>query len=43
MRIMILGGSWFAGRAVVAEAVQRGWQVTLFNRGAAGHHMERST
>ncbi|PZG48847.1 reductase [Spongiactinospora gelatinilytica] len=33
MRILILGGSWFVGRAVVADAIGRGWEVTLFNRG----------
>ncbi|RBQ16982.1 reductase [Spongiactinospora rosea] len=33
MRILILGGSWFVGRAVVADAIRRGWEVTLFNRG----------
>ncbi|MFI0424571.1 NAD-dependent epimerase/dehydratase family protein [Spongiactinospora sp. 9N601] len=33
VRILILGGSWFVGRAVVADAIGRGWEVTLFNRG----------
>lgn len=33
MRILILGGTEFAGRAMAEEALQRGWQVTVFNRG----------
>jgi 2'-hydroxyisoflavone reductase len=33
MRLLILGGSGFAGRAVAEEAVRRGWDVTVFNRG----------
>ncbi|MEU5362726.1 NAD-dependent epimerase/dehydratase family protein [Streptomyces sp. NPDC005925] len=33
MRILVLGGSEFAGRAVVAAALGRGWDVTVFNRG----------
>ncbi|WP_433496779.1 NAD-dependent epimerase/dehydratase family protein [Sphaerimonospora sp. CA-214678] len=37
MRILILGGSWFVGRAVVAEGVRRGWEVTLFNRGRSAN------
>ena len=32
----MLGGSWFVGRALVAEAVGRGWAVTVFNRGRSG-------
>jgi 2'-hydroxyisoflavone reductase len=31
--ILVLGGTRFAGRAVVAEALGRGHRVTLFNRG----------
>ncbi|WP_298324060.1 NAD-dependent epimerase/dehydratase family protein [Haloactinopolyspora sp.] len=33
MRLLVLGGSAFLGRAVVDAAVERGWEVTTFNRG----------
>ncbi|KAH8895580.1 putative reductase [Thozetella sp. PMI_491] len=33
MHILILGGTVFVGRAAVAEALARGHQVTVFNRG----------
>ncbi|MEU6367264.1 NAD-dependent epimerase/dehydratase family protein [Streptomyces sp. NPDC046931] len=33
MRLLILGGTEFAGRAVAEAAVGRGWEVTVFNRG----------
>lgn len=33
MRILVLGGTLFLGRAVVDDALERGWNVTLFNRG----------
>jgi 2'-hydroxyisoflavone reductase len=33
MRVLILGGSGFVGRAVADEAVRRGDRVTVFNRG----------
>jgi 2'-hydroxyisoflavone reductase len=33
VRVLILGGTKFLGRAVVEEALARGHQVTLFNRG----------
>ncbi|HDR7870489.1 SDR family oxidoreductase [Bacillus wiedmannii] len=33
MKILILGGTRFLGRAFVEEAVKRGHEVTLFNRG----------
>ena len=33
MRILVLGGTKFLGRAVVAEALARGHELTLFNRG----------
>ena len=33
MRLLILGGTRFAGRHIAAAALGRGWQVTLFNRG----------
>lgn len=33
MRVLVLGGSWFVGKAIVAEGVSRGWEVTTFSRG----------
>lgn len=36
MRLLVLGGTRFAGWAVVSAAVARGWRVTSFNRGLAG-------
>lgn len=33
MRLLVLGGTAFLGRAVVEEALERGHEVTLFNRG----------
>ncbi|WP_089153935.1 NAD-dependent epimerase/dehydratase family protein [Micromonospora sp. NBS 11-29] len=36
MRLLMLGGTGFVGGAVVAEAVRRGWSVTVFNRGVHG-------
>ncbi|CAM5547721.1 Reductase OS=Streptomyces glaucescens OX=1907 GN=SGLAU_10090 PE=4 SV=1 [Streptomyces glaucescens] len=33
MRLLVLGGTEFVGRAVVEAAVQRGWDVTVFHRG----------
>ena len=33
MRLLVLGGTVFLGRAVVAEALARGHDVTIFNRG----------
>ncbi|MFJ4470692.1 SDR family oxidoreductase [Streptomyces sp. NPDC089424] len=33
MRLLMLGGTEFAGRAVVEAAVGRGWDVTVFHRG----------
>lgn len=33
MRVLVLGGSGFLGRAIVEEALGRGHQVTTFNRG----------
>lgn len=32
-RLLVLGGTEFVGRAVVEEAVSRGWDVTVFHRG----------
>ncbi|MCD0446313.1 NAD-dependent epimerase [Glycomyces sp. A-F 0318] len=36
MRMLVLGGTRFLGRAVVASALARGWQATVFNRGRSG-------
>ncbi|MGW1764496.1 NAD-dependent epimerase/dehydratase family protein [Streptomyces sp. NPDC002073] len=36
MKMLILGGSWFLGRAVAQTALDRGWEVTVFNRGRSG-------
>ncbi|MFP1624001.1 NAD-dependent epimerase/dehydratase family protein [Streptomyces sp. 5K101] len=33
MRLLVLGGTEFVGRAVVVDALARGWQVTVFHRG----------
>ncbi|WP_307715847.1 NAD-dependent epimerase/dehydratase family protein [Streptomyces sp. V4I23] len=33
MRLLVLGGTEFVGRAVVEGALARGWQVTVFHRG----------
>jgi len=34
--LLVLGGSWYLGRAVVAEALAQGWSVTTFRRGMTG-------
>ncbi|MCL2731644.1 MAG: NAD-dependent epimerase/dehydratase family protein [Actinomycetia bacterium] len=36
MRILVLGGTSFVGRAIVEEALARGTDVTLFGRGRTG-------
>jgi 2'-hydroxyisoflavone reductase len=36
MRLLVLGGTLFLGRALVEAALDRGWQVTTFNRGQSG-------
>jgi nucleoside-diphosphate-sugar epimerase len=36
MRLLMLGGTGFVGGAVVAEALTRGWSVTVLNRGRRG-------
>ena len=33
MEILVLGGTHFVGRAVVEDALRRGWRVTTLNRG----------
>ncbi|MEV8058778.1 NAD-dependent epimerase/dehydratase family protein [Streptomyces antimycoticus] len=40
MRILVLGGTWFLGRAVVEDALRRSWQVTTFNRGYSGRPVD---
>ncbi|MCX4564395.1 NAD-dependent epimerase/dehydratase family protein [Streptomyces phaeochromogenes] len=37
MRILVIGGTWFLGRAVAERALARGWQVTTYNRGRSGN------
>ncbi|WP_406280321.1 NAD-dependent epimerase/dehydratase family protein [Embleya sp. NBC_00896] len=36
MRILVLGGTAFVGRAIVADALREGFDVTLFGRGRTG-------
>jgi nucleoside-diphosphate-sugar epimerase len=36
MRLLVLGGTRFVGAAVVADAVARGWDVTMLHRGVTG-------
>ena len=36
MRILVMGGTWFLGKAVVESALSRRWTVTTFNRGRSG-------
>jgi nucleoside-diphosphate-sugar epimerase len=36
MRLLVLGGTVFLGRHVVAEALERGHEITLFHRGLHG-------
>ncbi|MBW8821294.1 MAG: reductase, partial [Streptomyces sp.] len=33
MRLLLLGGTEFVGRAVAEAALERGWDVTVFHRG----------
>ncbi|WP_226599072.1 NAD-dependent epimerase/dehydratase family protein [Streptomyces violascens] len=40
MKILVLGGTWFLGRAVAQEALNRGWDVSTFNRGKSGAALE---
>ena len=39
MRILVLGGTSFVGRAIVTDALGSGHQVTLFSRGRTGHDL----
>jgi uncharacterized protein YbjT (DUF2867 family) len=34
MRLLVLGGTEFVGTAVVKDALGRGWDVTVLNRGS---------
>jgi 2'-hydroxyisoflavone reductase len=34
MKLLVLGGTEFVGRALVEEGLARGWEVTTFNRGS---------
>lgn len=36
MRLLVLGGTRFVGRAVVQDALSRGWEVTALHRGVTG-------
>lgn len=36
MRVLVLGGTAFVGRAIVESALRQGFQVTLFGRGRTG-------
>ncbi|WP_414167305.1 NAD-dependent epimerase/dehydratase family protein [Streptoverticillium reticulum] len=36
--LLVMGGSHFLGRAVAVEALERGWQVHVFNRGRTGRN-----
>ncbi|MGI4895771.1 MAG: NAD-dependent epimerase/dehydratase family protein [Janthinobacterium lividum] len=36
MRLLVLGGTRFVGRAVVTDALARGWDVTALHRGRTG-------
>ncbi|MBK5306329.1 MAG: NAD-dependent epimerase/dehydratase family protein [Frankiaceae bacterium] len=40
MKLLVLGGTRFVGRAVAQDAVARGWDVTLLNRGATAEPPE---
>lgn len=34
--MLVLGGTWFVGHAIVTAALDAGWDVTTFNRGSSG-------
>ncbi|MET8525822.1 NAD-dependent epimerase/dehydratase family protein [Micromonospora sp. NPDC005172] len=40
MRLLVLGGTWFVGHAVVTTAISAGWEVTTFNRGTSDPFLE---
>ncbi|NGM13526.1 NAD-dependent epimerase/dehydratase family protein [Verrucosispora sioxanthis] len=35
MHLLVLGGTWFVGHAIVKAAIDAGWEVTTFNRGTS--------
>jgi len=39
MRLLVLGGTRFVGRAIVADALGHGFEVTLFGRGRTGREL----
>jgi nucleoside-diphosphate-sugar epimerase len=39
MRILVLGGTWFVGRAIAEDALHAGAEVTLFGRGKSGNDL----
>jgi 2'-hydroxyisoflavone reductase len=43
MKVLVLGGSHFVGRALVEMAIQQGHVVTTLNRGLSGHLVEGAT
>ncbi|MER5335966.1 NAD-dependent epimerase/dehydratase family protein [Micromonospora sp. NPDC002717] len=40
MRLLVLGGTWFVGHAIVTAAIDAGWEVTTFNRGTSDPFLE---
>ncbi len=40
MRLLVLGGTWFVGHAIVTAAIDAGWDVTTFNRGTSDPFLE---
>jgi 2'-hydroxyisoflavone reductase len=43
MRVLVLGGTWFLGRTLIADALARGWEVTAFSRGQSGSPPQGAT
>ena len=41
MNLLIIGGTRFLGRALVDDALSRGHQITLFNRGKSNPDLFR--
>ncbi|MEU7921754.1 NAD-dependent epimerase/dehydratase family protein [Micromonospora zamorensis] len=40
MRLLVLGGTWFVGHAIVKTTIDVGWEVTTFNRGISDPFLE---
>ncbi|MEW1584109.1 NAD-dependent epimerase/dehydratase family protein [Micromonospora vinacea] len=40
MHLLVLGGTWFVGHAIVTAALDTGWEVTTFNRGTSDPFLE---